>query len=262
MGLRGHFVPSGPAVHQRCNTGYPHTPKVDSVQQYLGTRRNTDTQRVVSDHKRHEASYTNTHINTSTYAATGICSKAQLEASATATAAWVKRGACGLSGIGAHRHRAHQLTKPGFWSLTKWGKWRKMRELGGTGGEWGNIGHSTRDVCCGELWRDVVEKNGRKMGGKWGEMGDTHHHGGWCGCLDSAAQHQHDISPFPPRKPQPNPPCHAAFLSCPSAWTLIRLAGSKEPKTEARRDFPIRSILRRATPTEASSCASSSPHDV
>ena len=78
------------------------------------------------------------------------------------------------SGIRAHRHRSHQLTKPGFWSLQKWGewgevgeKWGAMGENGGKwgemGGKWGNRGHSTQDVGCGGLWRDVVEENGRKL---------------------------------------------------------------------------------------------------
>ena len=52
------------------------------------------------------------------------------------------------------------------------GKMGKMNKNGGKwGGEWGNSGHSTRDVGCGGLWRDVpeenwttIEKNGRKMG--------------------------------------------------------------------------------------------------
>ena len=100
-------------------------------------------------------------------------------------------------GIRAHRHRTHQLTKPGFWSLEKreklggmkknggkWGemeknggKWVEMEEKGGKwgemggngggvgmGGKWGNSGHSTGDVGCEGLWRDVVEENGTKMG--------------------------------------------------------------------------------------------------
>ena len=52
----------------------------------------------------------------------------------------------------------------------KWGKWGQM---GGNGGKWGNSGHSTRDVGCGGLWRDVVEENGTKMGEmgeKWDEI--------------------------------------------------------------------------------------------
>ena len=44
------------------------------------------------------------------------------------------------------------------------GKW------GETGEIWGNIGHSTQDVGCGGLWRDVVEGTGRKMGEKWDEI--------------------------------------------------------------------------------------------
>ena len=51
-------------------------------------------------------------------------------------------------------------------------------ELGGNGGggmekngrNWGISRHGTRDVGCGGLWRDVVEENGRKMGGKWDEI--------------------------------------------------------------------------------------------
>ena len=56
------------------------------------------------------------------------------------------------------------------------GKWSKTGGNGGKwggigGGGWGNDGHSTRDVACGVLWRDVVEENGRKMGGKWAKKG-------------------------------------------------------------------------------------------
>ena len=43
------------------------------------------------------------------------------------------------------------------------GKWGDM------GGNGGDIGHSIQDVGCGGLWRDVVEKNGAKMGEKWDE---------------------------------------------------------------------------------------------
>ena len=39
-------------------------------------------------------------------------------------------------------------------------------ERGEMGGRWENSGHSTRDVGCGGLWRDVVEENGTKMGQK------------------------------------------------------------------------------------------------
>ena len=55
-------------------------------------------------------------------------------------------------------------------------KGMKVEEIGGEwrkkcgGGGWGNSGHSTRDVGCGGLWRDVVEENGMKMGGKWDEI--------------------------------------------------------------------------------------------
>ena len=35
----------------------------------------------------------------------------------------------------------------------------------------GGSAHSTRDVGCGGLWRDVVEENGRKMGGQWEDNG-------------------------------------------------------------------------------------------
>ena len=83
------------------------------------------------------------------------------------------------SGIRAHRHRAHQLTKPGFWSLEKWG------EMGGNGGKWGEMGgkrgsswHSTQDVGYGGLWRDVVEENGpngRKMGVNGRKKGQNTH---------------------------------------------------------------------------------------
>ena len=36
--------------------------------------------------------------------------------------------------------------------------------------KWGNSRHSTRGVGCGWFWRDVVQENGTKMGGKWDEM--------------------------------------------------------------------------------------------
>ena len=54
-------------------------------------------------------------------------------------------------------------------------KGMKVEEIGGEwrkkwGGGWGNSGHSTWDVGCGGLWRDVVEENGMKMGGKWDEI--------------------------------------------------------------------------------------------
>ena len=58
------------------------------------------------------------------------------------------------------RHRTHQLTEPGCWSLEKWRKWGKW------GGEWENSGNSTRDMGCGRMWQDVVEENGTKMGEK------------------------------------------------------------------------------------------------
>ena len=44
------------------------------------------------------------------------------------------------TGIRAHRYRTHQLTKPGFWGLEKWGKWGKWRKMKGNGGEWGGMG--------------------------------------------------------------------------------------------------------------------------
>ena len=31
-------------------------------------------------------------------------------------------------------------------------------------GKWGNSGHSTWNVGCGGLWRDVIEENRTKMG--------------------------------------------------------------------------------------------------
>ena len=43
--------------------------------------------------------------------------------------------------------------------------WGEMRE------KWGSSGHSTWNVGCGGLWRDVVEENGIKMGEKWKENG-------------------------------------------------------------------------------------------
>ena len=49
--------------------------------------------------------------------------------------------------------------------------------MGGNGGEkrgggWGNSGHSTQDVGCGGLWRDVVRENRRKMGQFEKKMGE------------------------------------------------------------------------------------------
>ena len=80
--------------------------------------------------------------------------------------------------IRAHRHRTHQLTDLGFWSLEKWGKWGKWRKMGETGekwrkmgGKWGISGHSTR--VCG-LWRDVVEESGRNIGEKRDEKPISH----------------------------------------------------------------------------------------
>ena len=56
-----------------------------------------------------------------------------------------------------------------------------MGEMGGNGGKWGETGgcgkrgHSTLDVGCGGLCRDVLEgkwdKNGTKMGQKWDKNG-------------------------------------------------------------------------------------------
>ena len=37
-------------------------------------------------------------------------------------------------GIRAHRHRTHQLTKPGFWCLETWRKWGRLGGMGGGGG--------------------------------------------------------------------------------------------------------------------------------
>ena len=55
--------------------------------------------------------------------------------------------------------------------MEKWGKWRTMGGNGGDwgGGGWGNSSHSTRDMGCGGLWQEVVERNGRKTGEKWVE---------------------------------------------------------------------------------------------
>ena len=39
------------------------------------------------------------------------------------------------------------------------------------GEKWGNSGHSTRDVGCGGLWRDVVEENRAIMREKWEKNG-------------------------------------------------------------------------------------------
>ena len=34
----------------------------------------------------------------------------------------------------------------------------------------GDSQHSTRDMDCAGLWRDVVEENGTKMGPKWDQI--------------------------------------------------------------------------------------------
>ena len=48
------------------------------------------------------------------------------------------------------------------------GEMGKMEENGGKWG--GNVGHSTRDVGCGGLWRDAAEEVGQK-GRKWEKTG-------------------------------------------------------------------------------------------
>ena len=49
--------------------------------------------------------------------------------------------------------------------------WSRTAGWCSNGGKCGNSGHSKKDVGCGGLGRDVVEENGRKLGGKWGKKG-------------------------------------------------------------------------------------------
>ena len=47
--------------------------------------------------------------------------------------------------------------------------------MGGKCGEDEEIsGHSTRDVGCGRLWRDMVEENGTKAGEQWERKATLH----------------------------------------------------------------------------------------
>ena len=77
-----------------------------------------------------------------------------LETAVGLTAVFDQGKILGWTAIRAHLRRTYQLTKPGFWSLEKWGKWKQWRKLGKTGG-------------------GGMEKNGGGVGGnegKWGDM--------------------------------------------------------------------------------------------